>query len=129
VIDILEKFKKRNLIYDFLTKFSFLLMIGFLISTFFGYFRNSLLGGIIFIILLFSMFIFKIKSNNNIELEALEIIKNDNDFLEFKPFLKDFVKNDRDFTYDNFIAAYENFKDSKLPKNETKKSFLDTLNS
>lgn len=129
MIEILEKFIKRNLIYSSLTKISFILLVGFLFSLPFGYFRNSFLGAIIFIIFASSTVIFHIKSKSKIELEDLEIIKDDNNFLEFKPFLKDYVKSDRDFTYDNFIAAYEDFKDSKLPENVIKKSFLNTLKS
>lgn len=51
-----------------------------------------------------------------LEIQKLEIIENDKDFLEFKEFLKPYMG--RDLMYSSFLKAYTAFQDEKKASND-----------
>lgn len=125
--DLLLKIKKRNYIYKFFSYLSVFILFAVPMSSMFGYFRGNNLVALIWLISCFSLIYFMKNTYKKLSLSELEIIKNDDEYKEFKKVLKDFVKDETHLNYMVIEKAFTKFEKNKIFENAARKNFVDSL--
>lgn len=132
--DLFLKIKKRNMIFIIAAFVCTLIAICICISLLFGYFINITQDNIFYSSVVFLLsgtmtFVFLNALDNKLSKKELEIIKDDNEFREFRKFLKVDINSSEDLTYYKFILSYKKFETSKIPDNAARTDFFNSLKS
>ncbi|WP_152633380.1 hypothetical protein [Aliarcobacter butzleri] len=113
--DLFLKMKKRNERYNFGILFTVAAM--FFITIFEKDINLiNLWLGIILLPFGILLWLLVIAKDKELEIEKLEIIESDKEFLKFKEFLKPYIE--RDLMYSSFLEAYTAFQNEKKASND-----------